>query len=1125
MPFAQNAFSRDGAFIWGVNAITLKPISNATPSSADILKDKSAVLLNRFYRAGGINLPATPTECAITRNRDALFVVFRCQEDDMTFPAIHRSTNWYSMLNSPTEQDSQFPDKVDLFIQPDMGNRSYYQFAVTLDGLAFGCKRDDGPTETSEDSGASVRVKKVSAFEATLAHKTNEWIVLLRIPWKTLGGKPKSHFGLVPVRTRWRDGEVSSPVAFDFTERPPLDLFIETHLGDTASIQAAQTALCRLPSGVLRWQWPASLAYPDRKAVRQIWQMEQSLSEPTDTNNLARRLYLVQCWIDLLALEGFNFRAGIGSIADKGMQPFVVRREVNDALRRKDMPHACRWLDGFLHKLDKTSSDWFADGSPADILTTEWIPISRLDGLEAKTNALLLLGSAGKHQVELHLSLPATGGVRIYGQDEGCFKPSSLLPLHVVQSTNSCSIEAADGKIIIHRAPFTISLCDADGNTVTRIGPNGIAFRFNRGGKVIAVDFSHDLEANEVICGFGEKYDRFNENGNVLTLWGMDDWFGNTVGLMNQSYKPIPILQSSKGYMIFDNSTYRLRADIGKTHPNQYRLTQQGPIFDYYFWFGPPERGIQSYTALTGKPILPPKWAFEPWIGRTGRAWEKPLHDPVAEEESVVKRFQKLDIPHSAIYAEGPSADSPVLNQFMAAHGIKVLSWFYPVIPRSRQAQLMPEIEPGALPFLHAESDDLPWLLVDFSNPNALELCQCWWAHRLKIGVAGSMVDFGDRVPEDAEFYNGGRGDRMHNFYSYDYDRTINQVFREQRGNNFILFARAAAPGTQKWAAQFAGDHPANFAGLQAVLTGALNLCACGFSTWGSDLGGFLGWPEPAVYMRWTQFACFSPLMRAHGRTPREPWNYGEPAVANYKYYAWVRENLLDYIYNAAFAAHQTGIPLMRSMAVAFPADPALATVRDEYMFGDSLLVAPVVTENSARAIHLPSGEWTSLWDGKTVSGPADFKANVPLDKISVYLTQGAVVPVQLNPALTFGASMTQGRVNALIVTPPKREADLLLLNHEGQSAGLILRPKADGFALMLTNFPETDYLLLYGAAVTAVKVDGAVLPNLPGTESASQPAGWQADPGARRFVVHLPRSRDRQREVEVELQATNRNE
>ncbi len=216
------------------------------------------------------------------------------------------------------------------------------------------------------------------------------------------------------------------------------------------------------------------------------------------------------------------------------------------------------------------------------------------------------------------------------------------------------------------------------GTEVTQIGANGLAFRFGPDGKILAIDFKNRLAPDEVIYGFGEKYDRFNQNGNVLTLWGTDDWVGNGEGLANTTYKPLPIFHSSRGYMVFDNSSYRLRADIGKTDPNQYRITQQGPIFDYYFWIGAPEKTLHSYTALTGRVPLPPKWVFEPWMGRGGGAWASgQLHDAVAEEESVTKRFAELDIPHSAIYAEGPSALSPDLNQFMAARGIQGVGLLY----------------------------------------------------------------------------------------------------------------------------------------------------------------------------------------------------------------------------------------------------------------------------------------------------------------------------------------------------------------------------------------------------------------------------------------------------------------
>ena len=294
---------------------------------------------------------------------------------------------------------------------------------------------------------------------------------------------------------------------------------------------------------------------------------------------------------------------------------------MNAALQKNDLEQACQLLDTYLGQLDKMSRWWYADGSPGDILTDAWTPVTSAENLEVQGNTLLMRCMAGGHEVDLRLALPATGGIRIYGSDEGYWRPDGLLPLKATQTSSSCSIKTADGRIVISQRPFSISFYDAAGNEVTQIGASDLAFRFGPDGRIFAIDFRNHLAPDEVIYGFGEKYDRFNQNGSVLTLWGTDDWVGNGVGLANTTYKALPIFHSSKGYMVFDNSSYRLRADIGKTNPNQYRITQQGPIFDYYFWIGAPEKTLQSYTALTGRVPLPPKWVFEPWMGRGGGAW------------------------------------------------------------------------------------------------------------------------------------------------------------------------------------------------------------------------------------------------------------------------------------------------------------------------------------------------------------------------------------------------------------------------------------------------------------------------------------------------------------------------
>jgi alpha-glucosidase (family GH31 glycosyl hydrolase) len=1149
---------------WGVNALVLKTPWTSGPSLDDLLSDaEHTVALSRFFRAGGQNGPVTSTECRLAYSSRALFVVFRCEENNLSYPYANldpkywSSANWYALHGLPSGTDNwpPYPDEVDILIQPDTATSSYYQFAVTLQGMKFGCERLlSSNMEASPDEAAAARhssiipTTKVEAFEASVSKGTDEWMIFFQIPWETLGGKPKSHFGLLPMRTRWRDGQFISPVAIGFGEGMPVDLLIETHFSDKGRVENSESSLCRLPSGILRWQRPAVLNYPDSEIPEQIWRMESLLSTPTHANNLAQRLFLAQRWMDLMTLEGFTPLPRAWGISKHNLTLTVFRQRMNAAFQENNPGQAYQLLDSYLSRLDKMSRWWYADGSPGDILKQEWKPVTSADSLEVQGKTLLMRCRAGGHEVDLHIALPQTGGIRIYGSEEGYWRPADLSPLKATQSSGSCAVETAEGRIIIRQRPFSISFYNPAGNEVTQIGAGALAFRLGSDGKILAVDFKNRLDPGEVIYGFGEKYDDFNEDGHVLTLWGTDDWLGNGEGLANTTYKPLPVFHSTKGYMLFDNSSYRLRADIGKRHPNQYRLTQQGPIFDYYFWIGSPREALSSYTALTGRVPLPPKWVFEPWMGRGGDAWASgPLHSAVAEEESVALRFAELDIPHSAIYAEGPSAISPDLNEFMAARGIRVLGYFYPVINPQRQRRLMPHLNPDELPILDCGTENLTRELgyVDFTNPNALDLCRRALRRALELGeagsiedfgdvveeesgqlpfasggAAGSMVDFGDMVPDSAVFYDGQHGAEMHNFYYYQYQRTVSEVFREKRGDDFILFARGAAPGTQAWVAQFAGDHPSNFVGIKHVLTGALNLCACSYSTWGSDLGGYFGFPQPAVYMRWFQLGCFSPLMRPHGVAPRDPWHYGEAAVVNYKFLAWTRENILNYTYNAAVVAHETGIPIMRSMAVEFPDERPLAAVWDQYMFGPDLLVAPVTNEETFRTILFPSGVWTSLWNGKTVLGPAKRKVTAPLDTIPVYLRPGSLMPVELNQQLHFGESMTGGRVHVLVVTPPNENESISLLNAQGGAAKVTVQSKAGGFAWRLENLPEMNYVLVYGTtAASTVKVNGTVWPRLTATAFSSMAAGWQADVPGNRLVIRLPGRQVEQSELTTEIE------
>ena len=195
-------------------------------------------------------------------------------------------------------------------------------------------------------------------------------------------------------------------------------------------------------------------------------------------SNFGQRLFLIERWMNLMMLEGFTPLPGAWeSLLNGNLSLALIRQRVNASLEKNDPEQAYRFVDTYLEQLDKMSRWWYADGSPGNILEDEWKPVTHAESLEVQGSTLLMRCVAGGHQVALRLARPATGGIRICGSDEGYWRPDGQLPLKASQTTSSCSIESADGRIVISRRPFSISFYDTSGNKVTQIGAGSLAFR------------------------------------------------------------------------------------------------------------------------------------------------------------------------------------------------------------------------------------------------------------------------------------------------------------------------------------------------------------------------------------------------------------------------------------------------------------------------------------------------------------------------------------------------------------------------------------------------------------------------------------------------------------------------
>ncbi|MDE6962828.1 MAG: alpha-xylosidase, partial [Lachnospiraceae bacterium] len=214
---------------------------------------------------------------------------------------------------------------------------------------------------------------------------------------------------------------------------------------------------------------------------------------------------------------------------------------------------------------------------------------------------------------------------------------------------------------------------------------------------------------------------------------------------------------------------------------------------------------------------------------------------------------------------------------------------------------------------------------------------------------------------------------KMHNFYTYLYNKAVYELLEEKRGKGeAVLFARSATVGGQKFPVHWGGDCWSEYSSMAESLRGGLSLTSSGFGFWSHDIGGFESTSTPDVYKRWAAFGLLSSHSRLHGSTSyRVPWVYDEEAVDVLRFFTKLKLSLLPYLYSSAVETSRTGIPMMRSMALAFEDDCNCRYLDKQYMLGDNLLVAPVFNEEGMASYYLPEGIWVNYLTGEIAEGCA----------------------------------------------------------------------------------------------------------------------------------------------------------
>ncbi|BCJ95875.1 alpha-xylosidase [Anaerocolumna cellulosilytica] len=492
------------------------------------------------------------------------------------------------------------------------------------------------------------------------------------------------------------------------------------------------------------------------------------------------------------------------------------------------------------------------------------------------------------------------------------------------------------------------------------------------------------LSVGELIYGLGERFTPFVKNGQNVEIWNEDG--GTSTEL---SYKNIPFYLSGRGYGVFVNSTDKVSFEVSSEMVKKVGFSIPGESLDYFIFNGPTmKEALSRYTDLTGKPALPAPWTFGLWLSTSfttnyDEATVTSFVDGMIEREiplSVfhfdcfwMKGFQWSDFRWDKEVFSNPAG----MLRRLKEKGLRICVWINSYI--AQESVLFEEGMENGYFVKRTNGDVWQWdmwqpgmALVDFTNPRACE----WFSARLEdlldMGVDCFKTDFGERIPiQDVVYYNGADPVRMHNYYTYLYNKTVFDLLERKRGKKeAVLFARSATVGGQKFPVHWGGDCWSDFESMSESLRGGLSLTMSGFGFWSHDIGGFEDTSTPDVYKRWVAFGLMSSHSRLHGSSSyRVPWVYDEEAVDVARFFTKLKLSLMPYIYRNAIETSKTGIPTMRSMVLEFQEDPACGYLDKQYMFGDSLLIAPVFDEEGVVEYYVPMGNWTNYLTGEKIRG------------------------------------------------------------------------------------------------------------------------------------------------------------
>ncbi len=525
----------------------------------------------------------------------------------------------------------------------------------------------------------------------------------------------------------------------------------------------------------------------------------------------------------------------------------------------------------------------------------------------------------------------------------------------------------------------------------------------------------------------------------------------------------IPLIQSPKGYALYwDNYS---ATDFSDNDSGMTFASRTGDMIDYYFIYGgDSDATVAGLRKLTGLAPMFPLWSY---------GFHQSRERYMSQDELVgtVRRYRELGVPLDGIIQDwqywgennrqwnavrflNPKFPDPA-GMIDSIHSLNAHATI----------SIWPSFGPDTDIYKQLESEDKLMAHKTYPqdgdtrvyNPYDQRARDIYWSYfkdnMTSIGMDGWWLDATE--PEHSPIEES----------DYDYEtgmgtfRSVRNAFplvsvggiydnhrRDYDGKRVFILTRSAFAGQQRYGAQsWSGDIEASWTTLRNQIPAALNFSLCGIPYWNSDIGGFYTWREypdgikdPAyreLYTRWMQFGAFTGMMRSHGTNcPREIYQFGQPGDSIYDAQLKainLRYRFLPYIYSTAWKITNDGASLMRPLYADFADDSQAIMISDQYLFGQSVMVAPVVQPSSRRNVYLPAGcDWIDFWDGRCHKGGHTIETSAPIDIIPLYIRCGTILPI--GPQVQYATEKPWDDLELRIY--PGADAEFTLYEDEGDN-------------------------------------------------------------------------------------------